>query len=144
MRDDRAPTGADGTVVPTVGAVDAGDRRDLVELLTRELSGRTPAEVAGDQRIGAAFLRQTVDRAVVAILAAGWRPPVSTLTTVDELDAVPDGAVLTDRHGQIWIRTEEQWCEPRSTEIEVDELIEWAPLTVHVVVPDWSTSEEAR
>lgn len=133
MGDDRAPTGADGAVVPTVGAVDAGDRLGLVELLTRELSGRTPAEVAGDGRIGAAFLRQTVDRVVAAILAAGWRPPAPTLTTEDELAACRPGAVVTDRDGHPWVlNAVGQWCEPLLFGVDPDELLEWAPLTRHV------------
>ena len=52
--------------------------------------------------------------------------------------------MLTDRYGLIWIRGEEGWCEPRSTEVVVGELIEWAPLTLHVVVADGSASEDAR
>lgn len=79
-----------------------------------------------------------------AILAAGWRPPARTLTTVDELDALPSGAVLTDRYGLIWIRGEQEWCEPRSTEVEVAELIEWAPLTVHLAAADGPASEDLR
>lgn len=145
MSEDPAHARADGAADASVGPlVDEGERRDLADLLTRELAGRTPAELAGDDRIGAAFLRQTVARAGAAILAAGWRPPAPTLTTVDELDALPAGAVLTDRYGQIWVRTEQGWCEPRSTEVEVDELIEWAPLTLHVTVADGSASEDAR
>lgn len=118
MGDERVPTGPDAVV----DAASERDRRALAELIRR------------------------TDRSeqVDAALAAGWRPPAPTLTTVDELDALPVGAVLTDRYGLIWIRGEEQWCEPRSTEVEVGELIEWAPLTVHVVVADSSASEDAQ
>ena len=145
MGDDRALTGADDAVVPTAGAVDEGDRLGLVELLTRELAGRTPAEVAVDDRIGAAFLRQTVDRAVAAILAAGSRPPAPMLTTENELASCHPGTVVTDRDGHPWVLGDGgQWCEPLPTGVDPDELVEWAPLTVHVVVDDGSATEEAR
>ena len=129
---------------PVDTAGEEADRRGLADLLTDQLTGRTAGQLAAADRIGAALLRQSVDRVVAAILAAGWRPPAPTLTTIDEVDALPDGAVLTDRYGQIWIRTEQQWCEPRSTEVEVDELVEWAPLTLHVVAASGPTSEDAR
>lgn len=43
-----------------------------------------------------------------AILDAGWRPPAQVLKTVEEIDALPAGAVvLTMRgHGQAWVRIE--------------------------------------
>ena len=31
-----------------------------------------------------------------AILAAGWRPPARTVTTVEELDALPVGSIVRD------------------------------------------------
>lgn len=125
---------------------DAAARRALAEVLCRPVTGWSLTNLEADQdTVGAMVQRQVLQETVEAVLAAaGWRPPVPTLTSVGELDAVPVGAVLTDRYGQIWIRTEQGWGEPCPAEVEVGELVEWAPLTVHVVVADGSASEEAR
>ena len=37
-----------------------------------------------------------------AILDAGWRPPARAVTTVEELDALPDGTVIRDVFGETW------------------------------------------
>lgn len=124
---------------------DAAARRALAEVLCRPVTGWGLANLEADREtVGAIFQRQVLQETVEAVLAAGWRPPTATLSTVDELDAVPVGAVLTDRYGQIWIRTEQGWGEPCSAEVEVGELVEWAPLTVYVVVGDGSASRNAR
>ena len=36
-----------------------------------------------------------------AILAAGWRPPARTVTTEEELDALPEGTVVRDHDGAV-------------------------------------------
>ena len=36
------------------------------------------------------------DDAAEAILDAGWRPPARTVTTVEELDALPVGSIVRD------------------------------------------------
>ena len=36
------------------------------------------------------------DDAADAILEAGWRPPARTVTTVEELDALPVGSIVRD------------------------------------------------
>lgn len=36
-----------------------------------------------------------------AILAAGFRPPARVVTTVEELDALPEQAVIRDREGTV-------------------------------------------
>lgn len=36
-----------------------------------------------------------------AILDAGWRPPARTVTTVEELDALPELAVIRDSEGTV-------------------------------------------
>jgi hypothetical protein len=130
MGDQRVPAGLDRAVDGTGRqAIDEGDRRDLVELLTRQ----TPAEPAGDDRIGAAFLRRTVDRAVAAILAAGWRPPAPTLTTEADLAVCRPGTAVTDRDGHPRVLSEAgQRCEPLPTGVYPDELVQWAPLTRHL------------
>lgn len=126
---------------------DAAARRALAEVLCRPATGWSLTNLETDQdTVGAMVQRQVLQETVEAVMAAGWRPPapVPTLSTVDELDAVPVGAVLTDRYGQIWIRTEQGWGEPRSAEVEAGELVEWAPLTVHIVADDGRQREDAR
>lgn len=36
------------------------------------------------------------------ILSAGWRHPARVVTTVEELDALPDGTVIRDVFGETW------------------------------------------
>lgn len=38
----------------------------------------------------------STDEIVDAVLAAGWRPPARTITSADELDALPVGTVLVE------------------------------------------------
>ena len=68
MDNERAPTEPDGAVAEADGEA---DRRGLAELLTHQLTGQTVGQLAAADRIGAALLRQSVDRVVSAILAAG-------------------------------------------------------------------------
>jgi len=44
-------------------------------------------------------MRPLAEKCSDAILAAGWRPPARVVTTVDELDALPELAVIRDREG---------------------------------------------
>ena len=41
------------------------------------------------------------ERMADAILAAGFRPPARTVTTVEELDALPELAVIRDSEGTV-------------------------------------------
>ena len=41
------------------------------------------------------------DDAADAILEAGWRPPARTVTTVEELDALPEGTMIRDSEGTV-------------------------------------------
>lgn len=69
-------------------------------------------------------------------LAAGWRPPAPTLTTVAQLAACAAGTVVTDRDGHPWVRNPAgQWCEPLPTGVYPDELLQWVPLTGHLDGP---------
>lgn len=36
------------------------------------------------------------------IVSRGWRPPAHTVTTVEELDALPDGTIIRDALGDTW------------------------------------------
>lgn len=53
-----------------------------------------------------------------ALTAAGWRPPPRRIDTVEELRALPDGAVVKTRHVSFEITdgvrelTPEFWLEP--------------------------------
>jgi hypothetical protein len=51
---------------------------------------------------------------VAAIVAAGYSKP-RTIATVDELDALPVGAVIIDRDGDAWQRERRGWtCTDRA------------------------------
>ena len=115
-------------------AVDAAARRALAEVLCRPVTGWGLANLEADQNtVGAIFQRQVLQETVEAVLAAGWRPPPATLTTEDELAACRPNAVVTDRDGHPWVLSAAgQWCEPRPTGVDPDELLEWAPLTRHL------------
>lgn len=39
---------------------------------------------------------------VKAMQNSGWREPIYSIDTVEELDALPDDAVIRDRNGKIW------------------------------------------
>ncbi|HEY9371498.1 hypothetical protein [Streptomyces sp.] len=41
-----------------------------------------------------------------AILAAGWRPPARVVTTVQEIEALPEGAILLDPTYTVWFRSD--------------------------------------
>jgi hypothetical protein len=98
-------------------ATGGADRRALAELIRRTCP-ETPVDVSG--------------AAADAVLAAGWRPPAPMLSTVDELDALAPGAVVTDRDGEPWTRNASgECCQAQRVGIWPDELLEWAPLTRH-------------
>ena len=127
-------------------AVDAAARRALAEVLCRPVTGWGLANLEADQNtVGAIFQRQVLQETVEAVLAAGWRPPPLRLTSEDELESCHPGTVITDRDGHPWVLNGAgQWCEPLPTGVYPDELVEWVPLTVHVVVADGPATEVAR
>lgn len=40
------------------------------------------------------------------LLSQGWRPPMRTVTTVEELEALPGKTVIEDGDGDPWIKAE--------------------------------------
>jgi len=109
--------GTDPAAAGPADATGGADRRALAELIRRTCP-ETPVDVSG--------------AAADAVLAAGWRPPAPMLSTVDELDALAPGAVVTDRDGEPWTRNASgEWCQAERVGIWPVELLEWAPLTRH-------------
>ena len=53
--------------------------------------------------------QEAEERMADAILAAGFRPPARTVTTVEELDALPDGTVVRDSEGATAGRVDWLW-----------------------------------
>jgi len=49
-------------------------------------------------------LRETADH----LIAAGYRKP-RTITTVEELDALPEASVITDKSGGVWWKVGDGW-----------------------------------
>jgi len=45
--------------------------------------------------------QKAIERMANKILAAGFRPPARVVTTVEELDALPEGTVIRDREGTV-------------------------------------------
>lgn len=81
--------------------------------------------------IGVVADRARVEDQIRAVLAAGWRPPPAPVSTVDGLEALPVGTVVTGSDGHVWIRNQVgQWCEPYPAGIDPDELLADGPVTV--------------
>lgn len=82
--------------------------------------------------------RMDIEDQIRAVLAAGWRPPTTQVSTVDELEALPVTTVVTDSDGHPWIRnTAGEWCEPYPAGVDPDELLADGPVTVQCIpMPD--------
>lgn len=39
----------------------------------------------------------------IGIARAGWRPPARAIESVEELEALPDDAVILDRNDNVWV-----------------------------------------
>lgn len=95
---------------------------------TRQMSDPTPrdqlAQIIYDTLNGQYGDFCMPDDAADAILAAGWRPPARVVTTVEELDALPDRSVIVaadytilqcvgsgqpDWDGNVWCDEESRW-----------------------------------
>ena len=61
-------------------------RTDLQEIIERAILGKGIISGARD--------------ATEAIVKAGWRPPMRVVSTVEELEALPVGAVIFNRNGE--------------------------------------------
>lgn len=69
---------------------DTEARDRLAQIIDRGMCPETPDDV-----------RSTEDAIADAVLAAGWRPPARVATTVEELDALPELAVIRDSEGTV-------------------------------------------
>jgi hypothetical protein len=61
--------------------------------------------------------------------SAGWRPPARVLTTVEELDALPDDTIIHTRYGTAAQRIDEAWEIPNEVGRYLGEAID-LPATV--------------
>lgn len=75
--------------------------------------------------------RMNIEDQLRAVLAAGWRPPATQVSTVDELEALPVTTMVTDSDGHPWVRNMVgEWCEPYPAGIDPDQLLADGPETV--------------
>lgn len=81
-----------------------GTKDELRAIIERSIMGKTVVAGARD--------------ATQALNNAGWRPPMGEITTVEELEALPDDTILMDcedepsivRHGELWDANSERHC----------------------------------
>ena len=85
--------------------------------------------------VGVLADRRAVEAQIRAVLAAGWHPPTTPAgraDTVDELEALPPGTVVTDPDGHPWVRNRVgEWCEPYPAGIDPADLLADGPVSVH-------------
>ncbi|WP_420116552.1 hypothetical protein [Micromonospora sp.] len=87
-----------------------------------------------DDPVGVFFAARELEGQIRAVLASGWRPPAGQVGTVDELEALPVAAVVTDSDGQTWVRNRiGEWCEPYPAGIDPDELLADGSVTVQCI-----------
>ena len=80
------------------------ERDELAELILRNFH---PCATGGSS------WRLNPDKAAVDILAAGYRKP-RTITTAEELDALPVDSVVRDDE-MVWLRGNSEWYTPMTT-----------------------------
>jgi len=64
-----------------------------------------------------------------AILAAGYSKP-RTITTAEELDALPDGSAILDRHGDVSTKHAHWWHGYETAPLLSRKVAKYGPLTV--------------
>ena len=71
-----------------------------------ELVAKSPVNDEGDTLDDSYWdVMPKVEMIADAIIAAGWRPPVRVVTTVEELDALPEGSVIMEDGGRAYLKT---------------------------------------
>lgn len=68
-------------------------RKELAQLVVRKLL---------DHDLELTPLSEVATHVTDAILAAGWREPARVVSTVEDIEALPFGAVLLDAEGYVW------------------------------------------
>lgn len=63
------------------------------------------------------------------ILEAGYSKP-RIVTTVEELDALPDHSVISDNDDDIWQKRGGEWCSYETSRCTSPRLLKYHPLTV--------------
>ena len=72
------------------------DRDELVDSLLNVLVIASNFPERAQVRLLGQDMRPLAEKCADATIAAGWRPPVRTITTVEELDALAVGSVVVD------------------------------------------------
>lgn len=55
------------------------------------------------------------------LLSQGWRPPMRVIETVEELEALPDRAIIFDKNGDVYERRKNEWENIYISPIYADE-----------------------
>lgn len=74
-------------------------------------------------------LRATFEKQEAALLAAGARIP-RTITTLAELEELPNGSVIRDRMGDVSERRGGRWCAYETATMKSEWLRKYLPATV--------------
>jgi sugar phosphate isomerase/epimerase len=69
------------------------------------------------------------DKAADAVLAAGYRKR-RTITTAEELDALPNYSVLLDGDSDVWQKRGEEWCSYETARSSSKRIAKYGPMTV--------------
>ena len=79
-------------------------------LMTVEHTAAIEATLRLDETIG--LTTEQRSRLAALLSAAGWRPPALVVSTVEELDALADGAVVLDVEGFVMLKQSGRWFLP--------------------------------
>ena len=114
---------------------DTEARDQLAQIINEHMEADVPETVADKHEpVDADYAMAT------AILAAGWRPPARTVTTVEEVDALPDRSVVVAAnrtalqcvgsmqpywYGNVWCDAESRWWG--SGDVTLPATVLWEP-----------------
>ena len=95
------------------------DRDDIAEIISMQLD--LPVTITED--------------AADVILNAGYSKP-RTVTSEQELDALPELSVVTDCYVDVWQRRGGEWCSYDTRPMQAKRIVRYAPLTVVWTPPE--------
>ena len=75
------------------------------------------------------MFEQTNEEVADAVLAAGYRKP-RTITTAEELDALPDGSAVVDKEGDVLTKHAHWWHSYETAPLMSRKVAKYGPLTV--------------